>query len=51
MNIKKINSLLIICLIIWGNSITHIYSDTNKDNKTHNILLINSYDIDNEWEN
>lgn len=21
------------------------------DNKTHNILLINSYDIDNEWEN
>ncbi len=51
MNMKKINSLLIICLIIWVNSITHIYADTNKDNKTHNILLINSYDIDNEWEN
>lgn len=48
---KKINRLLIISLIILLSSVTNIYGEI-KDNKgVHNILLINSYDIDNKWEN
>ncbi|UPA32309.1 ATP-binding protein [Terrisporobacter glycolicus] len=48
---KKINRLLIISLTILLSSVTNIYGEI-KDNKgVHNILLINSYDIDNKWEN
>lgn len=48
---KKINRLLIILLIIFLSSITNIYGDIKDNKDVHNILLINSYDIDNKWEN
>lgn len=48
---KKINRLLIISLIIFLSSITNIYGDIKDNKDVHNILLINSYDIDNKWEN
>ncbi|MEW9080444.1 sensor histidine kinase, partial [Terrisporobacter glycolicus] len=32
-------------------SITNIYGDIKDNKDVHNILLINSYDIDNKWEN
>lgn len=48
---KKINRLLIILLIILLSSITNIYGDIKDNKDVHNILLINSYDIDNKWEN
>ncbi|MCC3868635.1 sensor histidine kinase [Terrisporobacter mayombei] len=48
---KNINRLLIISLIIFLSSITNIYGETKDNKDIHNILLINSYDIDNKWEN
>lgn len=48
---KKINRLLIVLLIIFLSSITNIYGDIKDNKDVHNILLINSYDIDNKWEN
>lgn len=45
---KKISSMIIICMIIWIIPITNSYGTNNH---IHNILLINSYDIDNKWEN
>lgn len=48
---KKINILLTISLLILMTSISHIYGDTIDNKDMYNILLINSYDIDNNWEN
>ena len=48
---KKINRLLIISLLILISSISRIYADTKDSKDMYNILLINSYDIDNKWEN
>lgn len=48
---KKINRLLIISLIILLSSVTNIYGEIKDNEGVHNILLINSYDIDNKWEN
>lgn len=48
---KKINRLLIISLIILLSSVANIYAETKDNKDVHNILLINSYDIDNKWEN
>lgn len=48
---KKINILLTISLLILMSSISHIYADTKDSKDTYNTLLINSYDIDNKWEN
>lgn len=48
---KKINRLLIISLIILLSSVTNIYGEIKDNKDLHNILLINSYDIDNKWEN
>lgn len=45
---KKINKILIISLVMLISSITHIYALSENN---QNILLINSYDIDNMWEN
>lgn len=47
---KKINILLITSLLILLNSISYIYADTKNSKELCNILLINSYDIDNNWE-
>lgn len=48
---KKINRLLVISLIILLSSVTSIYAQVEDNKDLHNILLINSYDIDNKWEN
>lgn len=48
---KKINILLTISLLILITSISHIYADTIDSKDMYNTLLINSYDIDNKWEN
>ncbi|WP_434796291.1 sensor histidine kinase [Terrisporobacter vanillatitrophus] len=48
---KKTNRLLIISLIILLSSVTSIYAQVKDNKDLHNILLINSYDIDNKWEN
>lgn len=45
---KKINKILIVSLVMLISSITHIYALSENN---QNILLINSYDIDNMWEN
>lgn len=48
---KKINRLLIILLLILLSICTNIYADATTNKNIENILVINSYDTDNKWEN
>lgn len=47
---KRVYRLVIILLVILLTSISQIHAETKNDKDIHNILLINSYDIDNTWE-
>lgn len=46
----KINRLLLILILILLGSFTNIYGDSKENKDICNILLINSYDTEDQWE-
>ena len=47
---KKTNILILILLLILIDPVSCTYADTINKNDTFNVLLINSYDTDDNWE-